>query len=335
MTNKIWTKAVNKKIAVLTLAITVVLLAVSIIVSVLCGVNYGAGLEDNKKITVTVNSFVYDNEKDTLEEVCENEFDKQGLSVKYEYWSLMSGDDREISFVFDVETEDEKVEKAKADLKATLEAEANNEESKLSGAIIKVSTGTEVGQGGISSTRVWRLAIAVGVFAVLAFAYVALRYRLCMGFVALLTPILSSALSTAVLLLTRIPVVNSSFYAISVMTFVATGFVLTLLNKIRSNAKTDAYKDADAETLIKGSLASKWIGLTAILLGVALVLVGAIATSAVRYFALASLVGLFVATVIGLVFAPSACFFVQDIANNRASRKTASGYVGAKKEDKE
>ena len=218
MTNKIWTKAVNKKIAVLTLAITVVLLAVSIIVSVLCGVNYGAGLEDNKKITVTVNSFVYDNEKDTLEEVCENEFDKQGLSVKYEYWSLMSGDDREISFVFDVETEDEKVEKAKADLKATLEAEANNEESKLSGAIIKVSTGTEVGQGGISSTRVWRLAIAVGVFAVLAFAYVALRYRLCMGFVALLTPILSSALSTAVLLLTRIPVVNSSFYAISVMT---------------------------------------------------------------------------------------------------------------------
>ena len=111
--------------------------------------------------------------------------------------------------------------------------------------------------------------------------------------------------------------------------------MLTLLNKIRSNAKTDAYKDADAETLIKGSLASKWIGLTAILLGVALVLVGAIATSAVRYFALASLVGLFVATVIGLVFAPSACFFVQDIANNRASRKTASGYVGAKKEDKE
>ena len=333
MTNKFWKKAVNKKIAVLTLAITVVLLAVSIIVSVLCGVNYGAGLEDSKKITVTVNSFVYDNEKETLQEVCENEFDKQGISAKYEYWSLMSGDDREISFVFDATTADEKIQSAKTALKTALLAESNNEASALSGAIVNVSVGNEVVQSGISSTRIWRSAIAVGVFAVLAFAYVALRYRLSMGFVALLTPILASALSTAIILLTRIPVTNSTFYAVLVMAMVATVFVLALLNKIRSNAKSDAYAYADAEMLVEESLATKWVGLTAIIMGVALVLVGAIAGSAVRYFALASFASLFMATLVGLVFAPSACVFVKEIADKRASKKTASGYVGAKKEE--
>ncbi|MBQ7924629.1 MAG: hypothetical protein IJ329_04930 [Clostridia bacterium] len=332
MTNKIFNKTVNKKVSVLTLAVAVVLLAAAIIVSVLCGVNYGAGIEDSKTVTVTVNSFVYNNEREALEEVCENVFEEQGISAKYVYRAEMSGDNRELAFVFDADTDDAKLAAAKTALKTKLDAEAADEESAISGAIVDVTTSSEAVQNAIASSRLWRSAIAVGVFAVLAFIYVAIRYRLSMGFVALSAPIVAAALTTSIVLLTRIPVTNATFYAVLIAAIVAVAFTVMLMNKIRENAKTEAFENADAETLVKGSLATKWIGWTAIVLGAAIVLVGAVATAAVRYFAIASLVGVIVAAFVGLIFAPASACAAKAYVDKKAANKTASGYVGAKKE---
>ncbi len=332
MMNKFFAKTVKKRSAAITLAVAIVLLAVSIIVSVLCGVNFGAGLENSKSITVTVNSFVYNNERDALEETCEDVFEANGVSAKYVYRSLMSGDNSELAFVFDAETDDAKLAAAKIALKAKLLEESANEESALSGAIVNLASSSETIKTAIASARLWRAAIAVGVYAILAFVYVAIRHGVCYGLVALIAPLVSAILTTSLVLLTRIPVTSATFYTVFVSAFLAGVFVMMLINKISNNAKEDAYADADAETLIKGSLMSNWVVWTAVALGVAVVLVGAIATAAVRYFALAAFVGLVVATFVGLIFAPACVLAAKTYVKAKAPK---NAYVGAKKADQE
>lgn len=327
MTNNIFAKTVKKRCAFITLAVAVVLLAASIIVSVLCGVNFGAGLEDTKSLTVTVNSFVYNNERETLEEVCENVFEEQGISAKYVYRAELNGDNRELSYVFDADTDEAKLATAQLALKVKLETESATEGSKLAGAIVNVAQNSESVKTAIASARLWRSAIAVGVFAVLAFTYVAIRHSVSYAVVALLAPIVAVILTVSIVLLTRIPVTNATFYAVYVAGLLATAFVMMFLNKVKNNA--EAY--ADTQTLIKESLASKWIGWTAVALGVAIVLVGAIATAGVRYFAIASLVGLVVSAFIGLIFAPACALAAKTYIKEKESKKS---YVGAKKADK-
>ncbi len=332
MMNKIFAKTVKKRCAFITLAVAIVLLAASIIVSVLCGINFGAGIEDTKSITVTVNSFVYNNERDALEEVCEGVFEEKGLSVKYVYRSQLSGDDREMTYVFDANTEDADLAGAKLALKAKLDEESAKAEGELNGAIVNVAYSSEEVKGAIASSRLLRAAIAVAVFAVLAFIYATVRHGVAYGLVALLAPIVAAALTTSIVLLTRIPVTNATFYAVAAATLVASVFVMMLLNKIKNNSKADAYANADDATLIKGSLASKWIVWTSVALGVAVVLVGAIATAAVRYFAIASLVGLVVAAFAGLIFAPACALAAKTYVKAKTSK---NAYVGAKKADQE
>ncbi len=322
-------KVVHKRCALLTVYVAVVLLAVAIIVSVLCGVNYGAGLDNSKMITVSVNSYVYNNGREELEKECESVFAEAGLDVEYVYRSEMNGDNREIAYVFDADVDSAKLEDAKNALETKLKAEANKneEDGVLGGAMINVASSSEEVKSGIVSSRLWRSAIAVGVFAILSFIYVSIRHRVGMGLIALITPIVTAALSTAIILLVRIPVTNAIFYATLVSMMVAAAFMMIVLNKIANNR----VEGGEGEELVKGSLATVWIGWTSVALGVALVLVGAIATSAVRYFALAALVGVVVAAFIGLIFVPSATLWVEDALQKKAAGKTASGYVGAKK----
>ncbi|MBE5745236.1 MAG: hypothetical protein E7355_03765 [Clostridiales bacterium] len=335
MMNKIFAKTVKKSCAFILLAATVVLLAAAIIVSALCGVNYGAGLEDTTTVSVTVNSFVYKNEREYLEETCESVFAAQGVEANYVYRSEMSGDECELAYVFDADTEETKLQAVKVALAAKLAAESANSESELNGAIVNVSASSETVKSKIAAARLWRAAIAVAVFAVLAFAYVAIRHGLALAFAALLAPIVSTALSTAVVLLTRIPVTSATFYAILVTTILSGVFTMMFLNKLSGNAKADAFAGADADTLVKGSLSSCWIGWTAIAFGVALVLLGAIATTAVRYFAIASFVGVVMAAFVGLIFAPNCALEIRTYLDKKSANKTASGYVGAKKADQE
>ncbi len=332
MMNKFFAKTVKKRYAAITAAVAIVLLAVSIIVSVLCGVNYGAGLKDSKTVTVTVNSFVYNNERKVLEETCEEVFEANGISAKFVYRSEMSGDNRELAFVFDANTEDAKLAAAETALKVKLNAESDNEESKLSGAIVNVASSSEEIKTAIASARLWRAAIAVGVFAVLAFVYVAIRHSLSYGLVALVAPLVAAVLTTSLTLLTRIPVTSASFYAIIASALIASVFVMMFINKLGNNTKEEAYAEADAATLIKDSLTSNWTAWTAIALGVALVLLGAIATAAVRYFALTAFVGLVIAAFVGLIFAPACALVAKTYVKARAPKHA---YVGAKKADQE
>ena len=68
----------------------------------------------------------------------------------------------------------------------------------------------------------------------------------------------------------------------------------------------------------------------AITLAVAIVLIGAIATTSTRWFALGALIALAVATAISLFVAPALCVPMFEKANANALAK-ASGYKGATK----
>ncbi len=321
--NKCCAKTVNK-LTLLSVIIAIVV-AVSIVITAIFGVNFAATVNDNQTLTVTVNRYFYDNRIEKIESACDAEFAKQGLSVQYAYKGEMSGDECEIVYVFDKSAN---LASAKAALKTAF-ATKTADGGEWDGAFIEVATGKEVVQTKIPVAYVVRAAVAVAVFAVLAFIYVALRYRLYMGLTTAVSTLLTAILSTAVILLARIPVTTATLYAVVVSSMLATVFVMLTMNKLRANKD-----ETDAEERILSSIATKEILAITATMGVSLVLVGAIATWTVRWFAICALIALLVAALIGLCFAPAMYLPLQKAEDKKEASRTKSGYVGATAEEK-
>lgn len=296
--------------------IMAIVLAVSIVITAIFGVNYAATVNDQKTLTVTINRYFYDNRLDDVKAVCEKEFER--LSVTYTYKGEMNGDECELMYVFDKGVD---LERAKTSLKNTF-AEKTKEGGDFGGAFIEVSTASEVLQTKIPTSYVVRAAIAVAVFALLAFIYVALRYRLYMGLTTAIAVLLSAVMSSAIILLARIPVTSSVLYAAAISSVLSAIFTVLTMNKIRSNTE-----ELSAEERVYSSVATKEITAITATLGVALVLVGAIATWSVRWFAICALIALLVASLIGLVFVPATYLPLRKKEEKAARNK--SGYIGA------
>ena len=128
------------------------------------------------------------------------------------------------------------------------------------------------------------------------------------------------------MIITRIPVSASVMYVLAASALVATLTTTFFFNKIRENEKKG--ECASAEELVETSLATKEIGLFFVLAGVALVLMGAVATNGVRWFAIQSFVALVVASFVGLLFAPALYLPVKEAADKKPVK---DAYVGAKK----
>lgn len=297
--------------------IMAIVLALSIVITAIFGVNYATTANDQNTLTVTVNRYFYDNRLDDVKAVCEKELDK--LSVKYIYNGEMSGDECELVYVFD---KDVKLDSAKASLKATF-ADKTKDGGAWDGAFIEVSTAREALQTSIPTASIVRAAVAVAVFAVLAFLYVALRYRLFMGLTTAIAVLLSAVMTASIALLARIPVTSALLYAVVISSMLVAIFTILTMNKIRANTS-----EASAEETVYSSVATKEIVAITVALSVALALVGAIATWAVRWFAICSLVSLLVAALIGLTFVPALYLPLRKVEEKAAARGK-SGYIGA------
>lgn len=319
MMNKILTK---KSLIVMAVCTAIVLIA-SLVLNLVLGVNYSITQRDYKTLTVTVDDYYYRNELATVESVCEDAL--KGVEVEYKYNSEMSGDG-EIVYVFETNAD---TATAKAALKTAL-AEAES----LDGAFISVSQGEEKVLVAMPVTYWVRAAIATAVFAVLAFVYVALRYRLNMAIMAAVSAVLGGVLSGALVLLVRIPVTTSILYVTAVSSLLSTVFTLFTFNKLRANLKSDEFKEKNAGNEVAASVAWKEVLGVAVVLGAALVLVGAIATWNVRWFALTALVGLLSATFVGLLLTTALYVPMFAYANKVEGERSKSGYVGAKKDKK-
>lgn len=327
--NKFLSKTVNKSI--LFSIIVAVLLVASIVISIVFGVNYSSRTNDATTLTVQMNQFFYNTEKDlnSVEDACEKEFAKQGLKVEYTYYDTRtSGDVRELVYVFEnVPGVEAKVQTAKTNLKATV-ATNTAEGGIWHGATgMYVTTGGEVVNVSVPTSYTVKATIVGVVLSVIAGIYVAIRYGIRKGIVAFLAPIVGMVMSSSIILLARIPVTTSIFYAIAVGGLLSETFTLFTLFKMRGN------ETAQGEELVKDSVAMKEILVLSVSLGVALILVGAIATWIVRWFALCALIALVCALYVGVLFVPSVLAPMQKCQDKKKAEQNVSGYVGAKKKE--
>ena len=159
--------------------------------------------------------------------------------------------------------------------------------------------------------------------AVLAFAYTAIRYGLISGAVAGIATFVGGALSMAVILLTRIPVTNSTLYIAAIAAMITAVLTLLTLNKVRTSLQAE--ENQSAQELAINSVACKEILSFAVVAGVALVLVGAIATWSTRWFALAALIALIVTTAVALFYVPAMYVLFKGAADKKALENATYG----------
>lgn len=313
----------TKKVTLLSIILAVILVA-GIVLGAVFGFNKNVNVKDAKTLTVSMNSVIYETEKDTVNEICKDAFD--GLSILQVKEGKMDGVDCEIMYVFE----------GNADLAAAKETlEKAFAEKTASGAdwetlSVTVSTGSEVVLATQAEGYVLRGVIAGFVFAVLALVYVGLRYRWDMGFLIGICTALGIALTTALIAACRIPVTNAVMYAIAGAGLLTAIMVLFTLNKLRPVLAEK--KKADNVEILVNTVAVKEILWTAILLAFGVVLVGALSGTTGSWFMVSALVGVLVAAFIGMIYAPALYLPFMEKADKVAADNAA--YKGAKKGEK-
>ena len=277
--------------------IVIVLVAAAVVLA-LVGSNKSATMKDVNTLTVSMNRYVYTNKLDVVEDECEKAFGD--IKVAYEMKGDMSGDNCEIVYVVDADVD---LSSVKETLKASLTAKTQTG-AELEGAFIDVATGSEVVLAAAAKGTALRTVIALNVFAVLAFAYVAIRYNVGAGIVTAIVAEFGAALTAAVIVLTRIPITASFVYVCAVGMIVSVVFALLNLAKMKS------VNSEDAEEVVSNG-ADKEINLFSVfaiaaLLVIAIVaIIGAGVGSTVQWFAVMSIVAMVVAWFLANVYMPA------------------------------
>lgn len=285
-----------------------------------CGVwNTSKYLKDANTLTISLSNYAYSSQMDELEDYCEDIFEEKGVSYAYVMKGEMGGADSEVVYVFASDVALEEVQKA------VQEKFDNLKEGAWNGALVKVAANDTEVINSVAKGYVLRGIIAAVVIAVLVFAYTFLRHNLNMAITAGVSTVLGTALTVALTIITRIPATVSIAYVIAVSGLLTAVTTVMTLAKLRANESKEYEK---AEDYIADSIAVKEIlSLTAVL-GGALVLVGAIATPIVRWFALLAILAVLAAAFIGLIYAP-ALYLPFKKAADRSPAK--DGYIGAQK----
>ncbi len=307
-------------------AILAVILAAAIVVGILCGVN-GFGvfnkantLKDSKTLTVSMSKVA---DLDDVAKHCEAEFKTLGVSYEYKLESDMSGDNREIVYVFSNDYSEDKMTEVESELQKSF---ANDTDTDWNGSFISVLARSEKVIEVLAEGYVLRGIIAGVVLAVLTLAYVAIRYGWRMGVVAGINTALGMLVTTALFILTRIPVTASVVYVLAVSGLLTAVMTVMSLSKIRENQRATREDYVGAEELVCGSLATKEILTFVVCAGAGIVLMGVVATAGARWFAILSLIALVVAAALSLVFAPAVYLPFQKALD---ARPVKGAYVGA------
>lgn len=326
MTNKIFSKTVGK--ATLLSIVMAAVAVLSAILTAIFGVSYAATLDDANTLTVTVNQLFYADRMEDVDSVCNAEFDKQGLTVKY-HQNALDGADGTITYFFAAGDEVEsKVATAKANLNDAFAAKQEGEWSNVV-FIYSVSSAKETSLAKLPTSYAIRAAIAAVVFALLAFAYATLRFGAVSGIVTGVSTLCGAILSAAVVLLTRMPITNSSLSVFAVSSVLAAAFSVWTMHKFAAN-KTEKTTE---ETAVNAT-AVKEIGAVSVVFGAALVLVGAVATQSTRWLACEAFVALIVTAFIGLFFTPALYLQCKQAAEKRALNNAQYGKQRAEKQER-
>lgn len=313
-----------KKATLITVLLTVIL-AAALVLGVILGVNKGATVDNSKTLTVSMDQIAYETDFDAVKAECEKVFGD--AKVNYEVHGEMDGYDRELMFVFDSDVN-------VADMQTALRArfdELTAEGAKWYGYEFDVMGSAESTVDFVTEDYALRAIIAGVVFAVLALAYVWVRFKWNNGLVVMLSVFFAMATTAALVVLVRIPVTASSVYAIMISGFFAAIAVLFNLNKLNAASNSEEGAGKSADELVASTVAKKAILWVSVAAAVAILLVGALSGMANLWFAVTSVVGIAVAAFLGLIYAPATCAALMPVAAAKAAAKDKFSYKGAKK----
>ncbi len=314
MTNKLFSKTL-KKTTLLSVLITVIL-AAAIVVGALFGLNRSAIMDDSATLTVAVNGN-HKNHKEDMIETCEAVFEEAGISAKYVIKGDISPANCELVFVFDKDVDTEAV---KGDVKTAL--------GEYAGFIINVSAAKEAASVMVAKHFELRAGIAMAIFAVLAFAYVAIRYKsVWTGAAVGIGVAVAMLLAAGVIILTRIPV------TVSVGSAIVVAGLLTAVSAVMtvSKAKGEGAEGDKAEKVLS-ALPVKESVLLGGGLAFAMLLVGILGKTTAAWYAVAAFVSIAVALLVSLFFLPAVYLSLQKVEEKQVAKKAS--YVGAKKSSK-
>ncbi len=312
--------------------ISAVLVLVSIIVMAVAGANKAVEMKSSSTLTVSVtlsNTF-YEDQKENFEQVAEKAIADAKLKTIDSYAADKSLQLHELVYVFEKDTD---LTAVKDSLQAAYDAM-----DKQAGCTISVMANNnemlETVAGGDSKYLV-RAGIACVVAAVFAFAYVTIRFNLWNGIVTFVAAIASAALTSAVILLARIPVAASTVYTIMISMLLAI-VVSVLFAAKNSKAEKDNGALTDAEALsetVPVCDAVKLGGMMAIVT-VAVGVIGAFTTVNFVWFAVAALVGVIAAMYASIILAPSVFLALRGVFANLQAARSRYDYKKGKKAKK-
>lgn len=327
--NKLVSKTVGK-IKLLSL-VSAIILVVGIVLCAIFGLNDSAVLADKQYLTVSMNRITFKNDKADVEALCSTAFENGDVKFEQKIDSKLSGDTAQMVYVFD---KDADLTAVKAALETEFAAQPEN------GLVVSLGEATAhpvVVKA--ESWKSWRAAIAATVFAVVATGYVCLRYKPSTALAFAAAVVASGALTFALFACTRIPVTSTFGYVLILSTFAAAVGCLFTMNRIRRREKAGELKDLSAEEGIVSSIAQKACAIFFAGLGVAFVLVGAIARVNVLWFAVGALVGLLCAAFASIVLFPATYLPIKKFFDKKAEERARYDYkksspVKAEKEER-
>lgn len=281
--------------------------------------NKSAVLDDVNTLTISMNQHAYLTELDTVEDACEEVF--ADLDISYQMKGEMTGDESELVYVFD---ESVSLRKVEAQLEAKI---AELQKDALDGTFITVATNKLETAEFLAKDYALRGVIAGLVMIILVYIYAAIRFGIGKGVLAAIGTLCSMGLTAAVMVFTRIPVTASVSYVFATAGLLGAVASIITLNKIKAAEKAEGANEMSAEEVISAASAKKEVMSITLVSCAALVVLALVATTNVKWFALAAIIGVIAAAIAGLKFVPALYVPMKEAAD----KKPKEGYVGAKK----
>ena len=298
-----------------------VVLAAGILVAAIFGLNNKASMDSYATLTVQVSGVSFEAQGEELEQAIEEKIAAAGQKTLFSSEAYISTAEKEYVYYFEKGTD---LTALKASVQEVINSAAEKAENAINGGQA-MATEEDVVRN-VPALYALRAVIAIAVFAVLAFAYTLLRYKLAGGIVTAAAVALSAGLSFAVTAITRIPADGyiAAVYAFAAL--VAAVMTLFTLAKTRALESEERAKEMSEEEKVLSSLSVKSVLAFAVALIGGLALILAFGPS--RLFAVHAILAVAVSAFVALIAVPSLYIPLRETF---ASKKVQRGYKKAAK----
>ncbi len=331
------TKIKDNKLFALLLAVSSVIIVAGIILYALLGFNALADVPASKTVELRYNALVEIEDKEAaLGKLCEDAFKANGLSYTDKTQSklldsnnLNEGNESMLVYTFSAGSE-AKVQAAAEAIRTAVAADAA-----YADADVFVSWHTQTASRFYESA--WRGAIALAVGAIVALAYVAIRYGVSCGVAGLVCCAHDALLVPAFFALTRIPVYAAAplLYA-AAAAFVSVVLWLLVCAKIKAKGKSGEAVTGELCILSASKESRKPMLFVALPFAAVVLLLGAVAVGGSALFVLPMLLSVACPLYSVNVIGPAVALPIRKAFDKkREEKKNRGAYVGKKKAEAE